>query len=79
MKTKSDGNWRGEKNEAKEEPLGVNNTRVTKFRTRTDHSRIEGNCKFHSHAFNLLSFRLGGWHSSYLVFINYYNTVISLV
>lgn len=46
MKTKSDGNWRGEKNEAKEEPLRVNNTRVTKFRTRTDYSRIEGNCNF---------------------------------
>ena len=46
MKTKSDGNWRGEKNEAKEEPLRVNNTRVTRFRTRTDYSRIEGNCNF---------------------------------
>lgn len=46
VKTKSDGNWRGEKNEAKEEPLRVNNTRVTNFRTRTDYSRIEGNCNF---------------------------------
>lgn len=46
MKTKSDGNWRGEKNEAKEEPLRVNNTRVTNFRTRTDYSRIERNCNF---------------------------------
>lgn len=46
VKTKSDGNWRGEKNEAKEEPLRVNNTRVTKFRTRTDYSRIEGDCNF---------------------------------
>lgn len=36
----------GEKNEAKEKPSTVNNTRVTRFRTRTGYSRIVGNCNF---------------------------------